>query len=327
MPGTPKSFLTMLDMVTEAPATFAVPQSLGAAEAKHVERVRTIFDDPNIVGAGIAEKVTEGDLAGTLSLCFYVRKKLAKARVRADRMLPPVMATPDGKAIFTDVIEIGDVVPQAQPLVKRKPIQSGFSVGHFAISAGTVGAIVSRGKKKYLLSNSHVLADSGKAKKGDSIWYPGPADGGKATDEIATLSSFKPFVVGDTFTNTIDAALAEIIAGRLKQVNFAIHGAKHPVKVATPTRGMKIVVMGRTSGKKRSVVRDVDFRVLIDYGLGTVGFKEQVRCDVYSAGGDSGSIVVDDATGAIVGLHFAGSPEGSIFTPIKTVMAALKFRF
>jgi hypothetical protein len=328
MPQTPKAFLTMLDMVTAPTMQLALPQTLGATERVHVARVRSVFDDPNIIGAGVAEKITDKGPTGTLALCFYVRKKLPKERVKAANMLPPVMATPDGKAVFTDVIEIGKVVPQlTTPLVRRKPIQSGYSVGHFNITAGTLGAIVTRNKKKYLLSNSHVLADSGQGKRGDAIYYPGPADNGKPADTVAKLAFFRKFVVDNQFSNEIDAALAQVLADDLTLVNYKIHGAKTPIKTADPQRDMKIVVMGRTSGVKKSVVRDVDFRIQADYPLGTVGFTGQVRCDTYSAGGDSGSIIVDAGSGAIVGLHFAGSPQGSIFTPIRKVMAALKFRF
>jgi hypothetical protein len=60
--------------------------------------------------------------------------------------------------------------------------------------------------------------------------------------------------------------------------------------------------------------------------VGVVGFSGQVLCDTYTASGDSGALVVSDE-GAVVGLHFSGSPKGSIFTPIRTVMDALKFKF
>ena len=44
---------------------------------------------------------------------------------------------------------------------------------------------------------------------------------------------------------------------------------------------------------------------------------------------DRGADVLDSlkATGAILGLHFAGTPQGSIFTPMRKVMSALRFRF
>lgn len=318
----------MLDMVTKSNEDLAIPQTLGTAKATHVKRVRTVFEDSNIIGAGVAEKITEGHQTGTLSLCFYVRKKVPPNRIKSEKMLPPVMAAPNGEAIFTDVIEIGKVVPQAGgPFFQAAPIRSGYSVGHLKISAGTLGAVVTRGNKQYLLSNSHVLANSGQAKKNDAIYYPGPHDGGKKADTIGKLSFFKPFKIGESFENEIDAALAEILAAKLASVNYQIHGTNLPLKTADPQRDMRVVAMGRTSGKVKSVVRDTDFRILVNYDIGVVGFKGQVRCDTYTAGGDSGSIVVDQDTGAIVGLHFAGSEKGSIFTPIRKVMAALKFKF
>lgn len=331
MAYTPKKYLAVLDMLAEPTPNVAVPQGLGVAGVRHLSQVHSVFQDPNVVGAGVSEKQTDGQRIGQLSLSFYVKKKLPRDEVDRGNMLPPVVASPTGGAVFTDVIELGTVVPQARlPLVHRNPIQSGYSVGHFTGGAGTVGAIVSRGSKKYVLSNSHVLAESGKAKKGDEVFYPGPFDGGTERDTIAHLASFKPFVVSDrSFTNVVDAALAEIVDDKLGDLDFDIHGAAEPIRVASPKRDMKIVVMGRTSGQRKSVIRDVDFLVQVDYGddVGIAGFKGQVLCDTYSDNGDSGSIVVEEATGAILGLHFAGTPQGSIFTPMRKVMSALRFRF
>src|SRR5215475_12237059 len=263
MAYTPKKYLAVLDMLAEPGPNVAVPQGLGVAGVRHLNHVRNIFLDPNVVGAGVSEKRTDGRRVGQLSLSFYVKKKLPRDQVAPDNMLPPVVASPTGGAVFTDVVELGTVVPQARlPLVHRNPIQSGYSVGHFTGGAGTVGAIVSRAGKKYVLSNSHVLADSGKGKAGDAVFYPGPFDGGTKKDTIAHLAHFKPFVVSErSFTNSVDAALAEIDDEKLGDLDFDIHGAAQPLRVGTPKRDMKIVVMGRTSGKRTSVVRDVDFLV------------------------------------------------------------------
>ncbi len=54
---TPKELLDALNLVSGEKS--ARPESLGLLEARHVERVRTIFEDPNIVGIGIADKITE----------------------------------------------------------------------------------------------------------------------------------------------------------------------------------------------------------------------------------------------------------------------------
>jgi hypothetical protein len=54
---------------------------------------------------------------------------------------------------------------------------------------------------------------------------------------------------------------------------------------------------------------------------------DQVICDKYSQDGDSGSLIVAKGSGEIVGLHVAGSADGSMFTPIKAVQAALNIKF
>ena len=125
-----------------------------------------------------------------------------------------------------------------------------------------------------------------------------------------------------------DAALAKIDADFVEQADFAIRGAKPPFGTATAVRGMKIVSCGRTSGNTEGEVQDVHFSVVLPYpGVGKVGFIDQVKCTNYSKPGDSGSIIVDKKSGKIVGLHFAGSGNASIFNPIGEVIKALDFRF
>jgi hypothetical protein len=322
---TPKDLLRALDMVT-GPHEPSV-ETLGMVRASHAARVRTVFDDPNVVAVGISEKVSDKRPTGELSLCFYVEKKIPKRKLTAAKAIPPVVAVPDGKAVFTDVKAIGRLVPEVN--VKTSPIKSGFSVGHRRVTAGTVGAIVKKGNKLYILSNSHVLALNGKAKVGDLITYPGPADGGVLpADKVATLSEFTPFTPGKTFVNHVDAALAEILDARLDEIDFSIFKAKAPLATVKPKRGMTVVKRGRTSGDTQSTVQDVNFRMLIKYQrVGSVGFLDQVLCERYTEPGDSGSIVVEKNSGKIVGLHFAGAPEGSVFNPIGAVIDALKFRF
>ena len=322
---TPKELLAALAMVRDAKA----PQleSMGAVASVHAQRVRNVFLDPNIVGIGIAQKMTDKKATGELGLCFYVEKKQPKSKVHQNRMVPPVISVADRTAVFTDVQEIGRIVPQVNK--RDAPLQSGYSCGHVKTRAGTLGALVKKGKKYYILSNAHVLALSGKGKRGDEVCYPGMADrGNAATQVVATLDEFARFDVTDDFVNTVDAALAEIDKDWAAKLDLSIYKAKSPIKMADPLRDMRIVKRGRTSGETEGVVRDVHFSIAIRYpGIGKLGFIDQVLCTQYSAGGDSGSIVVDKATGALVGLHFAGSPKGSVFNPIREVVKQLKFKF
>src|SRR5262245_5580829 len=322
---TPKNLIRALDMVT----TVQEPslERLEVVRAVHAQRMRTILDDPNVVGVGISEKISQKQPTGVLSLCFYVEKKLSKRRLTATEVIPPVVAVPDGHAVFTDVKQIGKLLPQAN--IRKSPIQSGYSVGHRSITAGTVGAIVKKSRSYFILSNSHVLALSGKGKIGDKVTYPGPDDGGDLpADQVATLSHFEPFVSGGEFVNRIDAALAEILEERLDDLDFSILGTKSTLATTAPVRGMTVVKRGRTSGNTESTVEDVNFRAIIEFeGVGKVGFLDQALCRRYTSPGDSGSIVVDKNSGKIVGLHFAGASGGSVFNPIRSVVKALKFRF
>ncbi len=324
---TPKELLQALDLIRGDGG--ARPESLSALsplEATHIKRMRSVFEDPNIVAVGIAQKVTEKKNTGELSLCFYVEKKRAKAKLKAGRMIPPVMSVAERAAVFTDVQQIGKLRLEANR--RAAPLQSGFSVGR-SPETGTLGAIVQKGKKYFILSNSHVLADCGKAKLGDKIIYPGDVDrAGAKAQSVALLSDFIAFDKTQDFVNHVDAALAEIDDEFLDKLDFSILRAKTPLATAEPTRGMTIVKRGRTSGDTEGTVKDIHFSALIPYpGLGKIGFIDQVFCTQYSKPGDSGSIIVDKATGKIVGLHFAGSDAGSIFSSVGEVVKALGFRF
>lgn len=330
MADTPSELLDALNLMTRVSAPKAELLGggpMGRARALHVQRVRDVFEDPNIVAIGISEKTTEGNNTGALSLCFYVEKKIAKSKIKAGKLVPPVVASPHGMAVLTDIKAIGRIRPQV--LKRVKPVQSGYSVGHEDITAGTLGAIVTKGGKKYLLSNSHVLANSGLGKVKDSVFYPGPADGNKApTHLVGTLAHFAKFKVGGDFTNRVDAALCLVDKGRLDQLDFSVHGLKGAPNTIAPKRGMAVLKMGRTTGKTEGEIIDVNFRVVIAYdGVGPVGFLDQVLCTRYTKPGDSGSLVVDKASGKILGLHFAGANGGSVFNPIADVIAALKFQF
>lgn len=325
MPASESALLHALDLVTLGSG----PQleALGPVRNSHFSHIRSVASNKNIVGVGISEKLVEGKTTGEATVCFYVKKKLPPSRVNGENLVPQAISLPGNKAVFTDVKEIGPL--RLEVTSKATPLQSGFSVGHIKVTAGTLGAIVRRGGKLHVLSNSHVLAMSGKAKAGDSIVYPGVADGGAVPANLAaTLTAFVPFDTSGALVNRVDAAIAEIVSERLEAVNLAIHKAGVPLGTAVAKRNMILAKFGRTTGKTTGRVIDVNFRFTLNYpGVGPVGYIDQVLCTRYTDGGDSGSIVVDVDTGKIVGLHFAGADGGSVFNPIRPVMKALGFRF
>src|SRR6185295_9201177 len=119
----------------------------------------------------------------------------------------------DGVPVSTQVL--GRVVAFSDPTTRQRPAPMGFSVGHPAITAGSIGARVKDAAGNvYILSNNHVLANQNAASIGDAEYQPGPFDGGTAADQVATLSDFQTIVFSPTFSNFVDAAIALTTAGQ-----------------------------------------------------------------------------------------------------------------
>lgn len=152
-----------------------------------------ILAKPNVVGVAVGLKEHEGHWTDAMALVVLVQQKLPlTALSMADRVPREI----DG--IQTDVYEVGMLRAQhtLPPTSRFRPeIPAGVSAGHFAITAGTLGAVVKDRMtgEKLLLSNNHVFANSNDAQLGDAILQPGPADGGQNPgDQVARLERFIP---------------------------------------------------------------------------------------------------------------------------------------
>ncbi|MDQ6860244.1 MAG: S1 family peptidase, partial [Verrucomicrobiota bacterium] len=140
------------------------------------------------------------------------------------------------------------------------------------------------------------------------------------------LAEFVPFqFTATTFPNLVDAALAKV---RRQDVTSAIRLIGVPKGVSTVLRrGMQVQKTGRTTDHTFGIIKDINLRSSMTYkkpggGTGRAGFFDQVLCTRYTAGGDSGSAVLN-MSGKVVGLHYAGSPTTSLFNKIARVRAAL----
>lgn len=152
-----------------------------------------ILAKPNVVGVAVGLKEAEGIWTDTMALVVLVQQKLPLTALSAADRVPREI---DG--IQTDVYEVGVLraLQLPPPTGRFRPeIPSGVSAGHFAITAGTLGAVVKDRMtgEKLLLSNNHVFANSNDAQIGDAILQPGPADGGQNPgDQVARLERFVP---------------------------------------------------------------------------------------------------------------------------------------
>ncbi|MHC4558509.1 MAG: fibronectin type III domain-containing protein [Planctomycetota bacterium] len=207
-----------------------------------------------------------------------------------------------------------------------RPVPIGVSTGHPDITAGTIGCRVVDGSGNlYALSNNHVYANGNNASIGDNVLQPGTADGGALPgDYLGTLADFEPIDFGWWGYNTIDAAIAEC-EGTLDNTTPVGEGGGYGTPSSTTVTaepGLAVQKYGRTTGLTTGVVTSVNGAFLVRYSRGFAVFYEQIVIEVpdFSAGGDSGSLIVTQAGNNPVALLFAGSDTLTIANPIDAVL-------
>ena len=94
-----------------------------------------------------------------------------------------------------------------------------------------------------------------------------------------------------------------------------------------PAIGLRVQKCGRTTGLTKGRIYAVNATVNVSYGSRVARFVNQIIITPgsFSAGGDSGSLIVVDSSGSdgrkAVGLLFAGSPSITIANPIGLVLS------
>ena len=226
----------------------------------------------------------------------------------------------------------GKPEPSIDPTARfEAPIPIGVSTGHPDITAGTIGCRVTDvDTNVYALSNNHVYANENKASIGDSVIQPGTFDGGVShRDDIGTLAAFKP--ISFTGDNLFDAAIAIITPQGLLDNATPSDGYGTPKSTtATPVLNASVKKYGRTTGFTKGKIYATNATVNVQYDSGVATFVNQIIITPgsFSAGGDSGSLVVIDASKGRnkaddrkpVGLLFAGSSQYTIASPIQPVL-------
>ena len=247
----------------------------------------------------------------------------------------------DGVPVSTVVT--GMIMARSNPTLRQRPAPLGFSVGHFAITAGSIGArVVDSNGNVYVLSNNHVLANSNDASIGDAIYQPGPYDGGTAADQIATLYAFKPINFSGG-SNTFDAAIARSSTTDLDFATpsddaygapsaqiFDDANADGAFDNINDLLGLPVQKYGRTTKLTHGQITGINgtvtvcYEVLYIFCVKSATYTNQLIVDAagFSGGGDSGSLIVtDDGQFKPVGLLFAGSSTQTIVNRIDLVLS------
>ncbi|NKY40897.1 peptidase S32, partial [Cellulomonas septica] len=322
----------------------SAPEPLSREQIRPTKRTHedSLIARPGVVGVDIGEKWSDGRPTGRQAIVVHVTRKLDAADLDDDQRIPAAI---DG--VPTDVVEHRVVLHHEAPAVddvttlmrgRVRPLAGGISIGPVdpvtiqgATSAelrsvnGTLGVVVVERHtgRALALTNWHVAAGDGLEDVGSRWVQPALADGAARGDQFGLL-------VRGTLTDRIDAAVVAIAPGAAWVPGVVGIGAV--TGSAPAVDGSVVRKHGRTTGLRTGRVVSTDFTTSVDFGpgIGWRTLRDQIRVEPdegqpsFSAGGDSGSVVVDE-DGKVVGLLWAGEGDGSfsVANPIAAVLSTL----
>ncbi len=317
-----------------------------------------LLNKENVVAVGIGFKERGGEKTNVLAIICSVNSKQNISTLAEEDIVPDNI-----QGVDTDVKSVGTISALDADISRtqrNRPAPGGVSVGHYNITAGTLGCYVRKNGIPCILSNNHVLANSNNASIGDGILQPGSHDGGKMkTDMIAKLTEFVPIefmgvdcpisnfvtktlnflakIMGSGVTleakrkqpleeNYADCAIAEVLD--LQDMDQEILGIGEVQGIKEVELGMPLIKSGRTTGVTTGTVDQIDVTVNVGFGGGKMAiFTDQVITGPISQPGDSGSLILTDNDHKALGLLFAGSNSITIFSKIQHVKILLNIEF
>lgn len=323
--------------------------ALNKAEKKVFEELRR---KKGVTVVGYGYKETDGKITNEKAIVVGVKQKLPLEVLKPKDIIPQQI-----NGVATDVQERDEIRALGVPNTERqRPAGPGCSIGHKDITAGTFGALVKVGGQPFLMSNNHVFANVNRGVKGDAILQPGKYDGGAPEkDTIAQLEKYvkieminsmecpitetvqkilnallkffrrhSRFETVRAITNKVDCALARPL--NAADVRDFIFDIGIPAGVVAPAVGVEVQKSGRTTGITKGKITLVDAMANVNMGNNEIAvFEDQFEVagdEPFSAGGDSGSLVVT-MDKKVVGLLFAGSTTKTYCNDIGNVISAL----
>jgi hypothetical protein len=229
--------------------------------------------------------------------------------------------------------------------IQTPPIQLGTSGGwgqdlaNGFCCGGTLGALIQVGGNQRILSNYHVfeadIVNGGNgttAQTGDPIIQPGLIDvncDASSAQDVATLVKTSSLP-----GSNVDCSSANVISGMVRTDGAILEVGVLSSATVGASINQNVKKSGRTSGLTRSRVEGLNATVSVSYENECAGgsaftktFTGQIlirnKGSKFLAGGDSGSLMVEDVTTnpSAVGLLFAGSSSIAVANPIDEVLS------
>jgi len=221
---------------------------------------------------------------------------------------------------------------EATGRIVEQALQPGEAVTDGNGEKGTFGAIVTRRNSvdangsafQFLLSNRHVIANTSDPAPQSPVFDQ------RTREVVARLFTWSVFA-----ERRVDCAIAYITSPNVAGPNVGFSIDPNPIgrnelAAMCAAGSVRVLKYGITTGLTRGVVDGLG--VLIDIrGRGLkidqiriAGLNDQNRrSSVFSAGGDSGALVVEERTKRPIGLLFAGDGPLSYVNRIDNVIASM----
>ncbi|MEM9921542.1 MAG: hypothetical protein AAF990_25795, partial [Bacteroidota bacterium] len=305
---------------------------------------------PEVSGVGIGYELDKkGDKTEERNICVFVKndKDVARMKKKMNKSVEGVKIAVVQRefVLHSRMMRVLDIERKADT-GSYDPLRGGISIGPcrsvyydeenaacngapgpgWYTFVGTLGAFVRDNDTGaiMMLSNFHVMAVDNNWSVGDTIAQPSRVDGGNCpTDVVGNLQRA-------IINSQVDAAVANHTA---RSYDCSIAEIGDVAGTATARVGMAVRKRGCTTGLTHGTVDTTNLSVSIDYcnGIGNVVLTNQIGIAVdpaqssqFGNSGDSGSVVVDNNRN-VVGLYFAGTPDGTygIANPIDVVLSSL----
>ena len=299
---------------------------------------------PDVLGTAVGQ-----DENGELTILVYVNLE-GKNPAASARNIPRSLR---GESITVEFTDPFRALAKGKPggsgvshtAKQEPPIQLGTSGGwrydlaNGYCCGGTLGSLVNINGAQYILSNHHVFesdivsgGNSRVATDGDPVIQPGLIDvacNAANAQNVATLvkSSSLP-------GSNVDASIAQVVEDMVSPVGAILEIGTISADTVGASLNQPVKKSGRTTKLTRSKITGLNATVSVAYDNECAGgaaftktFTVQIiignRASKFIAGGDSGSLMVEDITTnpRSVGLLFAGSSTLAVANPIGEVLS------
>lgn len=279
---------------------------------------RKLLNKKNVVAVGEGQKWKNGINTGEDAILIFVKEKEPKNELNPTDLIPNKINNKK-----TDVVGKSGLFEAFANTKKIRPILGGYSVGHIYVTVGTLGGWFKDSSGEIVgLSNNHVLANENNAKKYNPItgrghWSVQPGVYDSKLWRQNRIGQLKDFVKLSRYNNKQDSAICRLDDENIANLKIAGIGYMSGFNL-NPKVGLQIQKVGRTTNKTSGKIISINTTINVRYGSKIKEFEDQIICNNRSAGGDSGSLLLD-FNNNVVGLLYAGSSTMTCYNKISYV--------